>query len=301
MATGDPRLERWSNGGESTLNGAISDSATSLTVNSASPFPSSPDFRLVIDSEIVLVTAVSGSTFTIERAQEGTSAAAHSSSATVSLYLTAGSMDQAFKDGFASADYPLNRTLNQGADIAHSGFTWLNQGSATSVTADDGGILVTCPSEAADQIRGKHISAPSAPWVLTTFCMLGPGMKDYTGSAGDGSYMGPMLRESSTGKLYMLVLRGDRIALWKMTNVTTFSAEVDSYINNNRHAMWLKIEDDNTDIKAHVSVDGYVWEECFNEGRTTFMSGGPDQVGFGVSSGNGTAGMHFYFKSWILE
>lgn len=301
MATGNPRLERWSNDGESTLNGAISDSVTSITINSAASFPTSPDFHITIGDEILLVTAVSGSTFTVERGADDTTAAAHDDNDVVALLLTAGSVDQAVKDGFSEFDYPMNRILEQGTTRVHSDFTWLNQGSATSADADDGGILITCPSEAADQVRGKYVSAPSTPWTLTTFCMLGPGMKDYTGTAGDGSYMGPMLRESSSGKLYMFVLRGDRIALWRMSNVTTFSAEVDSYINNNRHSMWLQIEDDGTDIKAHVSVDGYVWDECFNEGRTSFMSGGPDQVGFGVSSGNGTSGAHFYVKSWILE
>lgn len=298
--TGAPRLERWSNDGTTTINdaGGISAGDTSVTVTSVTSFPSNPDFRLKIENEIVLVTAISGNTLTIVRAQDGTSAAAHADSTAVNLYLTAGSVDQAWQDGFAEPDYPLNRILDQGVTRIHSDFTWVNQGTATSATADDGGILMTCPSEASNNVRLKVRSAPGTPYTITTFCMLGPGFADF---GTDGSWMGPCLRENSTGKLYVLAIRGDRIALWRFTNETTFSAQVDTHILNNRHAVWLQLQDDGTNIRAFVSVDGYVWEECFNEGRTSHMAGGPDEVGFAINSGGGDAGAHFYFKSWILE
>ena len=85
-------LEQFANNAQTTLNGAITAGATSLTVQSAAGFPSSPLFRIVIDSELMLVTAVSGTTWTVTRGIEGTTAASHSSGATVIQMVTAGAV-----------------------------------------------------------------------------------------------------------------------------------------------------------------------------------------------------------------
>jgi len=302
MVTGAPRLTRWSNGGVTTLAAAIT-SAGQLTmeVSSAAPFPTVPDFTLTIgDAEIVLVTDISGTTFTITRGQEGTTAITHLSGTAAKLYNTSGSMDKAFQDGFALPDYPLGRIMKSGLDFPLSSFGNVNFGGATAFDGDDGGVrVVVTASEASNQARIKQDPAPTTPYKITTYCMLGPGMQDFTGA--DGTWMGPMLRESSTGKLYILAVRGDRIALWRFNSPTSFSAEVDTYIQNNRHAVWLQLHDDGTDVRGFVSFDGYVWDECFNEGRTSFMAGGPNQVGFAVNSGGANAGAEFYFKTWVVD
>jgi hypothetical protein len=82
-------VEQFVNNAQTTLNGAINNSVTSLVVTSATGFPTVGNFRLLIDSEIMLVTAVSGTTFTITRGIEGTTAASHSSGAPVTHILTA--------------------------------------------------------------------------------------------------------------------------------------------------------------------------------------------------------------------
>lgn len=80
-------MENLSNGYQTTLNGAITSGATSLVVTSATGAPAA-NFRLLIDNEIILVTAVSGTTFTITRGVESTTAAAHSSGVTVTQIIT---------------------------------------------------------------------------------------------------------------------------------------------------------------------------------------------------------------------
>lgn len=302
MATGNPRLERWSNGGGSTLNGSITSGDTSLTITSGTSFPSSGDFRVVIDSEIVLVTAVSGTTWTIVRGQEGTTAAAHSNGAGVDLFLTTGSLDRAYQDGFTLPDYPYNRILDQGVTATASSFTWYNQGSTTCADADDGGLIMTVPTEATPTVRGKYLTAPATPWKATAYVQFGHGFKNW--DATDGSYIGIFGRESSTDKLYYLLLRSDRHALWRMTNSTTFSAEVDTYLANLESDCWFQLEDDGTNVRGHISKNGYDWEEAWNEGRTSFMSGGINQIGFAVMSpntGNVANPWKAYFKTWILE
>ena len=75
------------------LNGS-SDPATLTLTSTATTlgFPSSGNFRVLIDGEILLATAVSGSSLTVSRAQEGTSIAAHSAGALVAAVLTGGSI-----------------------------------------------------------------------------------------------------------------------------------------------------------------------------------------------------------------
>jgi hypothetical protein len=65
----------------STLNGAINASVTSITVTSGSLF--SAGHLLKIDSEYLRITAVSGTTLTVTRGANGSTAAAHDDGAVV--------------------------------------------------------------------------------------------------------------------------------------------------------------------------------------------------------------------------
>src|ERR1044071_4748807 len=76
----------------STITGAINASDTTITVASATPFPTSPQFRLILGDEIVVVTGVAGAVFTITRGAESTTAASHASGTSVFLVLTAASL-----------------------------------------------------------------------------------------------------------------------------------------------------------------------------------------------------------------
>jgi hypothetical protein len=87
-------IELFANNATTTLNGGINSAVTSLVVASAAAFPSSGNFRILIDSEYMLVTAVSGTTFTVTRAAEGSTAASHANGATVTCILTAGAVGQ---------------------------------------------------------------------------------------------------------------------------------------------------------------------------------------------------------------
>lgn len=82
------RLQAANNAG-STLAAGMTDVATSLQVADASSFPSAP-FMITIEDEILEVTEVAGTIFTVLRAQESTTAAAHNSGARVENLWTAG-------------------------------------------------------------------------------------------------------------------------------------------------------------------------------------------------------------------
>src|SRR5437016_4936516 len=84
--------ELFANAATSSLVSRINSSVTSLTVVDASSFPATGNFRIVIDTEIMQVTAVSTNTLTVVRGTEGTTAASHSSAATVTVILTAAAL-----------------------------------------------------------------------------------------------------------------------------------------------------------------------------------------------------------------
>lgn len=86
-------FESYANSAQTTLNGSINASVTSITVSGASGFPSSGQYRILIDSEIMLVTGGLGTTtWTVARSQENTIAQTHNNSATVTHVLTAASL-----------------------------------------------------------------------------------------------------------------------------------------------------------------------------------------------------------------
>jgi len=94
--------EIFSNFGQSTLSSGINNSVTSLTVASAATFPNSGNFRIKIDNELLFVTAVSGTNFTVTRGVESTSAASHSTSAVVEHVLSRQGLLNAVSDGVAT-------------------------------------------------------------------------------------------------------------------------------------------------------------------------------------------------------
>lgn len=89
--------ENFANEYESTLDGGIDDTVTTLDVVSATGAPSA-NFRIRIDDEYMLVTGVASETFTVTRGIEGSTPASHSSGAAVTHVLTAGGLSQAMSE-----------------------------------------------------------------------------------------------------------------------------------------------------------------------------------------------------------
>jgi hypothetical protein len=84
--------EKFANNAQTTLASDLSSSSTTLMVVDPSTFPLTPQFRIRIDDELLLVTNVSSGTWMVERGKEGTSAVSHAAGATVVQLLTAGVM-----------------------------------------------------------------------------------------------------------------------------------------------------------------------------------------------------------------
>lgn len=105
-------LEQFANVPQTTLNGNISAGATSLVVASASGFSTVGNFRIVIDNEIFIVTAISGTTFTVTPGAEGTTQANHTSGATITQVLTAQGLVAGLQKGPVEPGGRLTLTSN---------------------------------------------------------------------------------------------------------------------------------------------------------------------------------------------
>jgi hypothetical protein len=153
---------------------------------------------------------------------------------------------------------------------------------------------------AAFNFRVLTQTAPTAPWTLTGHIQFGPG---YTYFSTNGSMIGICARENSSGKIQSCALRiGDNVAAWQWTNPTTFSGTLGTSLNHRSDNVWLRLEDNNTNMIASCSSDGINWFELGSEARGTFPTGtNMDEVGFFCDSASGNANALFHITSWILE
>lgn len=128
-------VELFANSASSTLNGAIDNVQTTLVVTSASLFPAAvaglSQFRLLCETELMLVTLVAGTTFTIVRGIEGTTAASHADTTAVYCIVTQGALQQLKADaqGWITAldfDFTAYGTVALATDTTYTigGLTW---------------------------------------------------------------------------------------------------------------------------------------------------------------------------------
>jgi hypothetical protein len=292
MAT--PNREVFKNDADTTLNGGINNSVTTITVTDGSVFPSTGNFRILIEDEIILVTARSTHVLTVERGVEGTAADSHSDSAVVTHIITAQSIANLVKDNSALAfiSPALNRIEENGVLLDSSDFTWVNQ--STSVAADVGGtISIVAPATSGENCRILARTAPGTPYAVVAAIQ---GLAIYESGAPS---LGIGFRESGTGKLHTFGFgitntNSQRLVLYDFTDPDTYggtsrlSGLNDKWIHIGSPTQWLKIEDTGTNLVYSVSLDGIVWVEMLSHSRTAHMSGGPDEVFFYINMNSAT-------------
>lgn len=318
-------MEQFTNNAATTLNngGSVNNSSdpVTFTVTSASGFPSTGNFRVLIGGEILKVTSVSGNNFTAARAQEGTSIATHADGLPVTHVLTKQALLNLMSDfnltgTFASlpsagilgrryqctdcpfwyydngttwdkffGSYPIVTPDN-------TGFSWDNQGSLVLTTTKDS---LTFSGSLSSGVGLRYKTAPSAPWVAEIAWLLNPSIRE-------GWIIGLGVRESSTGKCITFIYENNSntlaVSTWKFTNTTTFSA---SYVDRAKGAtipsqpIFMKIENDNTNLIFSVSSDGVNWGTFDTRAKTDFLT--PDQIAL-VYSGAGSTASVIHQKGW---
>lgn len=106
--------EKFANEIATSLSAAINASQTSITVTSATGFPAA-NFRIRIDNELMLVTAVAGLTWTVTRAVESTTAVSHAILADATHVLTAGGLAQAISEATGGGFSKIAEVVATGA------------------------------------------------------------------------------------------------------------------------------------------------------------------------------------------
>jgi len=128
--------EKFANDAHTFLSADLTSGATSLTVTSVTGFPAAGQFRIRIDDEILLVTAVAGTTWTVTRAAESVNgtqtAAAHRQNSFVALVITDASL---LNDPRAMTTTGDIEYLNSSGAVTRLGI-----GGSTTVLGVTGGV-----------------------------------------------------------------------------------------------------------------------------------------------------------------
>lgn len=274
-------MEQLCNDPSTTLSLAIDGVTTTAVVTSATGYPTSGNFRIRIDDELLLVTGVSGTTWTVTRGIEGTTATAHSANAPVNAYLTAGGSAQYVSDtitAYVNRGWPASVLT---APIPGS-FSWLNQGSSTVQTT--AGIGIQSPLFNGVNIRAQTIPLTSGSnyTVTMAFTFMNAAVTD------NGQY-GIFLYNSTSGKLlsfHRQFFSGSPVwAINTWNSTSSFNATTNNIGSNYNLAtqgvLWARIGENGTNRVYSLSADGVLFSQVYSEAAGTWIT--PTHAGIGMS------------------
>ena len=310
--------ELFKNLASTTLSGDIDAVTTSVGVASAMGFTGG-NFRILVDSEIMLVTAVSGTTFTVTRGVEGTSASAHSNGATAKHILTAGALDAHDQNDLAVYDTYANKpaagtpgrlflptdglfierdngsiwekfgpiwpmTPPQSSDFP----TWVNQGTSTCVD-NKGAIFLQAQTNNGECLRARVKAYPAGSFTVDMAFL--PCVWGYSSPAVAG---GLLIRDSSSGKIVAFGLGGGsadmNIRGYNYNNYSAVSGTSAGWPGathgGEQPLLWLRYYDDGTTNRViSISLDGVTWTQMASSSRSDWIT--PNQIGIFANGGAG--------------
>ena len=170
---------------------------------------------------------------------------------------------------------------------------WVNQGGATASVAN-GQLNITAPSSGVENLRILKQDYTGNLIVTAVVSGLSEGFSDYQG-------WGIVVGDSSTGR-YLLFqwavsagAGGPLLVCNRYSSPTAFNA---AQLTSRLADMggYLQIEDDGTDLIFRVARfqsqgDGgaLTFQEVYREARATYLTGGPDQIGYSLNAFNADA------------
>ncbi len=297
--------EQFANNAVTTLDTTIDDDDVTVIVDDESLFPTEPQFRIRIEDELMLVTAVAGATWTVERGIEDTIAVAHTSGNDIVHVLTAEALAQFRADSVQDediADLPAAGLVGRlfiptesPTILRDNGSTWDSFGplyrlkppvlsdftavNATgSTTTQEGNtiLMVVNATNSGNNLHIQKMAAPAAPYTVIMAIKTGPFFLD------SNNGVGICLRKNSDGKLVTHYVNARISRAWELdtwSDETNFNSQPTTQILGfTMDVMWLKVEDDNTNRKYFISQDGLYWVQLYSEARTTYITA--DEIGF---------------------
>lgn len=328
-------IEKLINGaGRSTLNASIDATQTSLVVVSATPFPTINNFRIVINNEIMKVTAVAGTTFTVVRAQEGTTGNTHASGANVDYELTNGALAAiraemysvgtyanrpssartgaiyAATDGFAMSRYSGSAWEEWGPTYPitppsttwDQQWSWYQQGSAT-ITRDGASWIMKLPAETSGLVRMLVKTKPSVPYTIEFGLRMLIWPSDYSGwglifknAANAHTHFGATYHSANGDATHLMVDKYDNAGAYDLTYVAIGSSQRMSALN---WPYFFRITEDATYRISQFSQDGVFWYTYHSVAKADYL-GTTTQIGFGgqVSNNHDSYAEIFHYKEY---
>lgn len=177
-------------------------------------------------------------------------------------------------------------------------FEWVNQGSATADTSH-GGIIIYAPPNNGDSLKCLVQAAPATPYVVEAMAFV---------TCWPGNYVsaGLMFRHSSSGYIHSYGPSFNnaiqvRSIVW--SSPTSYAAEYAGAMNvySGLTLFHLRIADDGTNRICSYSANGYSFIPQSTETRTSYMSGGPDQIGFFADTNNATYPCYIHLIHWKVS
>lgn len=210
-------MEGISNFGETFLSSTVNSSATTITLNSLTGFPSTYPFRLTIDKEVMLATASPGGTsLTVTRGYEGSAAASHTAGQIVLAAITAGGLVQQILDR-----QPTSSTVTIGNhNVTAASNTWVDLRDQSTLayaelTLTAGRYLLLVTSSTAQAVSGSGSTAAA----------MYARIRDTLGTSWSAE---PFLNSTSTAGVYSSVT-GTFTALATLTATRTLRVQGKRY------------------------------------------------------------------------
>jgi hypothetical protein len=291
------------NNAMSQLNGAVDGSTDPVTfaVDSATTFPATGNFTIIIDGEIMLVTSVSGNNFTADRAQEGTAIASHLDNASVASVLTAGSLERVIQQASLR---PYSYFAPTGVDDefdnnSFSGWTAVGTTPVPTVTEENSIMSIYHP--------GGDAAARLYAWMKSD--TIGAG--DYIEicfravSGGDNypiigvAFANGATAGSGTQVVYYFSIQENQVWLNRFTGYNTVASSSQINVNATQpmsHMFLRLVHNGSNSWSAFYSPDGISWIRSHNAVSHTMT---PTHVGIVCSKWGGSIPAVFsveYFK-----
>jgi len=178
-------------------------------------------------------------------------------------------------------------------------FSWVNQGDASAVQSANT-IHFDAPQNSGDNLRLLVMSAPSTPYTITMH------FSSLMWHAANNS-MGMVWRNSSSGKLVTLSclttssIKSYKLEVLRYNSPTSWNSNITSMEMPGLFP-WLRIQDDGTNRKSFISVNGQNWVEVHAISRTDFIT--PDQVGIFINpqdTGSDGHDLAMHLLSWEVS
>lgn len=268
-------MEQYFNDVETTLNGSIINSQTTLVVTAATGYASSGNFRIRIEDELMLVTGVSGTTFTVTRGIESTTAVSHTSGVTVNHVVSAAGLSQILTEA-PGVSTPQTATGAPAVAMPVTGWSVINNAKVTDFFNNS--IQIHCIDSGSLNWRFYTRTIPSSNYTLYAVvkgitAIPSVNTQTYGVYISDGTkYEGFEIISQNPGP--------NQLRIEKITNTTTDSATVFGATSDltSSGTLAVKIVDDGTHRTWYYWIAGG-WTQALQETSHTFLT--ETKAGFG--------------------